>query len=118
MARYHLYLGTYTQKGGTGIEHYAFDSKTGGFALLDATPAPNPSYLCLSPDGQMLYACLEAPLYEGAGGVAAFRRNRDGSLQEVGRKSAGGVAPCPRAGTSLGQNAVCGQLWVRFIDSV
>lgn len=38
MARYHLYLGTYTQKGGTGIEHYAFDSKTGGFALLDATP--------------------------------------------------------------------------------
>lgn len=94
MARYHLYLGTYTQKGGTGIEHYAFDSKTGGFALLDATPAPNPSYLCLSPDGQMLYACLEAPLYEGAGGVAAFRRNRDGSLQEVGRKSAGGVAPC------------------------
>ncbi len=94
MARFHLYVGTYTQKGGTGIEHYAFDNETGGFALLDAAPAPNPSYLALSPDGQTLYACLEAPLYEGMGGVAAFRRAQDGSLREIGRQSAGGGAPC------------------------
>ncbi len=94
MARYHLYIGTYTQKGGTGIEHYAFDSVTGGFALLDATAAPNPSYLTLSPDGGTMYACLEAPLYDGMGGVAAFRRAADGSLKELNRQSAEGSAPC------------------------
>ena len=69
MARYHMYIGTYTTKGGKGIEHYLFDSVGGGFAFCEAVEAPNPSYLTFSPDGQKLYACLEAGLYDGMGGM-------------------------------------------------
>ena len=54
MARYHMYIGTYTTKGGKGIEHYLFDNTSGGFAFCEAVDAPNPSYLTFSPDGKKL----------------------------------------------------------------
>lgn len=94
MARYHMYIGTYTTKGGKGIEHYLFDNTSGGFAFCEAVDAPNPSYLTFSPDGKKLYACLEANLYDGMGGLASYDVAEDGSLTETSRESAAGAAPC------------------------
>lgn len=94
MAHYHMYIGTYTTKGGTGIEHYAFDAASGGFAFLDAVPAPSPSYLVFNPDRSRIYACLETSVYGSNGGVAAYTVEADGSLSEIDRADCGGVAPC------------------------
>jgi 6-phosphogluconolactonase len=94
MAIYHMYIGTYTQKGGTGIEHYRFDGEAGGFAFLDAAAAPNPSYLAMAPGGGRLYACLEASLYGENGAIAVFAVKPDGALEEIDRQSSLGAAPC------------------------
>jgi len=81
MAIFQSYIGTYTAKGSVGIEHMAFDSDSGSFALVSETAAANPSYLAKSPDGKFLYAALEAPVFpDKSGAIAVYAIGGDGGL--------------------------------------
>ena len=65
-------------------------------ALLTRFPVQNASYLCLSPDGDTLYAVGETERFLGAvsGSIHAFRVQGDGTLKQLSVKPTGGADPC------------------------
>ncbi|MFF6996665.1 lactonase family protein [Streptomyces sp. NPDC008313] len=64
------FIGTFTAAGGAGVLTAAVDRDSGSLTVLDAVDdVPDPSYLALSPAGDMLYAVSETP----DGAVAAYR---------------------------------------------
>ncbi|WP_210586217.1 lactonase family protein [Streptomyces sp. GESEQ-35] len=68
------YIGSFTAAGGPGIVTAAVDPHTGALTVLSSlNGVPDPAFLTLSPDGDMLYAVSETA--EGA--VAAYRMNGD-----------------------------------------
>ncbi|MFF3643282.1 lactonase family protein [Streptomyces sp. NPDC002564] len=69
------YIGSFTAAGGLGVLSADVDAETGALRVRGATDVvADPSYLALSPAGDMLYAVSETS--EGA--VAAFRTGGDG----------------------------------------
>ena len=50
-----MFVGTYTDKGSSGIYSFMFDQETGKFDLEDSARIGNPSYLVLAPDDSFLY---------------------------------------------------------------
>ncbi|GGZ35414.1 hypothetical protein GCM10010365_65300 [Streptomyces poonensis] len=77
------YIGSFTTAGGPGIVVAAVDGESGTLTPLGGVDGvdgvPNPSYLALSPGGDLLYAVSETA--EGA--VAAYRLTGD-SLEPAG----------------------------------
>ncbi|WP_052432242.1 lactonase family protein [Flammeovirga pacifica] len=73
----YLYVGSYT--GGQpseGIYVYDFDTETGRLTEIERKDKlVNPSFLCISPNGQFLYACTESKLPQH-GNVSSFRIDR------------------------------------------
>nr|WP_308800185.1 lactonase family protein [Streptomyces sp. UH6] len=68
------YIGSFTAAGGPGLVTADRDPATGELALTGASAdLPDPSYLALSADGDVLYAVSEAP----RGAVAAYRVTGD-----------------------------------------
>jgi len=68
------YIGSFTAAGGLGVLTASVDGETGALALLSAVNSvADPSYLALSPGGDMLYAVSETT--EGA--LAAYRVKGD-----------------------------------------
>src|SRR3981081_3202009 len=67
----YLFIGTYTNGQSKGIYVYRFNTTTGTSTEVSTIKSPNPSYLCLSPDGKHLYATNEDSK-EGAVGAYAF----------------------------------------------
>ncbi|MFI1209686.1 lactonase family protein [Streptomyces sp. NPDC020802] len=68
------YIGSFTAAGGLGVLTAAVDEETGALALLSAVnTVADPSYLALSPAGDMLYAVSET----AQGAVAAYRVKGD-----------------------------------------
>jgi 6-phosphogluconolactonase (cycloisomerase 2 family) len=68
------YIGSYTAEGGRGVLCAAVDEDSGALRVLGGTAdVPDPSFLALSPTGELLYAVSETS--EGA--VAAFRVTGD-----------------------------------------
>ena len=67
----YLFIGTYTNGKSKGIYVYRFNVSTGTGKEISTIMAPNPSYLCLSPDGKHLYATAEDDK-GGAVGAYAF----------------------------------------------
>jgi 6-phosphogluconolactonase (cycloisomerase 2 family) len=66
----HVYIGSFTSAGGSGLTTAALDPDTGALtALGDTAEVPNPSFLALSADGRTLYAVSET---EPEGAAAAF----------------------------------------------
>lgn len=92
---FYLFAGTYTGNGSKGIYVYDFDAATGKVALISNTDsADNPSYLCISPDGNFVYAVNEVSRQQ-SGLVAAYRFNKDkGTLQLINRQMSGSENPC------------------------
>lgn len=73
-----FYIGTYTDKSPSqGIYIGTLDAATGKLGPLElASPAKNPSFLALSPDGKFLYAIAAT----NGGSVAAYRVEKNGRL--------------------------------------
>ncbi|MGW6056960.1 lactonase family protein [Streptomyces sp. NPDC055189] len=87
-----LFLGTYTTQpgGGTGLGLASYDETTGritGTGTL--TGVPDPSYLCLHPSGNTLYAVNERE----QGGVTAIAL-ASGGPEVLGARGTGGAGPC------------------------
>jgi 6-phosphogluconolactonase len=93
--KYHLFIGTYTDKGSKGIYVYEFDAATGKAKQVSHTDSiSNPSYLAISANGRYVYAVNETGGPEG-GGVSAFSFNRGtGRLSFMNRQPSGGDHPC------------------------
>lgn len=92
--KYFLFIGTYTGSGSKGIYVYTFDAATGKAQWVSNTEGVvNPSYLAIAPGGSLLYACNETTTAD-AGGISAFRFNREkGSLTFINKQSSGGDNP-------------------------
>ena len=76
-----FYVGTYTDKSPSqGIYVGTLDVATGKLGPLElATPAKNPSFLALTPNGKYLYAVTST----NGGSVAAYRVEADGHLARL-----------------------------------
>ncbi|MCA6466615.1 MAG: lactonase family protein [Chitinophagaceae bacterium] len=92
---FYLFAGTYTNNGSKGIYVYDFDADNGTVRLLSHTDsAENPSYLCVSQDGNFLYAVNEVDI-EQSGKVSAYHFDRRSSkLQFINQQRTGGAHPC------------------------
>ncbi|GGX95949.1 lactonase family protein [Streptomyces fructofermentans] len=72
--RRRAYIGSFTAAGGLGVLTAAVDEESGALTPLSAVNSvADPSYLALSPDGDMLYAVSET----AQGAVAAYRLKGD-----------------------------------------
>jgi 6-phosphogluconolactonase len=92
--KYFLFIGTYTSSGSKGIYVYIFDAATGKAQWVSNTEGiVNPSYLAIAPGGSLLYVCTETRTAD-AGGISAFKFNREnGSLTFINKQSSGGDNP-------------------------
>jgi 6-phosphogluconolactonase (cycloisomerase 2 family) len=92
--KYFLFAGTYTHTGSKGIYVYRFDAKTGKLDSLSSTDkVVNPSYLDISPDNKIIYACTESRM-DTNGNISAFLFNRvNNKLEFINKQSSGGVNP-------------------------
>ena len=94
--KFHAYFGGYTggKSGGKGIMLAEFDAASGklGAATL-AAEIGSPSFLCLHPNGETLYAVGEGGGKDG-GPVVAFAVTADGKLTEKNVLPSGGSGPC------------------------
>ena len=91
-----VYVGTYTAATSRGIYAFDFDERSGALAPLGlAAATPNPSFLALSRDGQLVYAVNESS-HGAPGSVSAFRRrsSEGAALDPLGEQPSGGVSPC------------------------
>ncbi|WP_328846911.1 lactonase family protein [Streptomyces sp. NBC_00258] len=72
--RRRAYIGSFTAAGGLGVLTAAVDDESGALTLLGAVNSvADPSYLALSPGGDMLYAVSET----ADGAIAAYRLKGD-----------------------------------------
>ncbi|WP_432172389.1 lactonase family protein [Streptomyces sp. Tue6028] len=72
--RQRAFIGSFTAAGGLGVLTTSVDPDSGALTVLSAVDGvPDPSYLALSPAGDMLYAVSET----ADGGVAAYRVHDD-----------------------------------------
>jgi 6-phosphogluconolactonase len=94
-----LYVGSYTDDAHReGIHVVRMDSRSGELRLMRSMNAgPNPSFLCIHPQGRALYAVNEIAEHDGqhTGTVRAFAIADDGgSLTSINVQSSGGRGPC------------------------
>ncbi|NQZ69275.1 MAG: lactonase family protein [Lentisphaeria bacterium] len=99
MSEQFLFIGTYTHdEGGEGIYTYKFNTETGELTYQCVMKGiKEPSFLCLDPSGEHLYAASEIDDYEGetAGAVYAYKINRDsGELTLLNERSTVGTITC------------------------
>jgi 6-phosphogluconolactonase len=95
--RYLVYVGTYTDKGSTGIYAYRFDPSSGelGDMGLVAT-TDNPSFLAVAADNKYLYALNEINKFNGGetGAVTTFALDgTSGKLTQLQQVSSLGPGP-------------------------
>lgn len=108
--KYFLFIGTYTGHGSKGIYVYQFDAATGKASWISNTDSTvvNPSYLAIAPGDSLLYACTETRTVN-AGGISAFRFNREnGTLSFINKQSSGGDNPAYVAVHQSGKWATAG----------
>ena len=107
MAKYEVYIGTYTepikfgtgeimQGKGEGIHFGYFDTESRSLELLNATPSVNPSYLVLSEDRRYLYCVNETKQYQNmpGGSASAFAIEAPGKLRHLNTQATKGEDPC------------------------
>jgi 6-phosphogluconolactonase len=92
---FHLFVGTYTNKGSKGIYVYKFNAANGTAQLISNTDsAANPSYLAIASDGKTVYAANETGGKQ-PGKVSAYRFDRNtGKLSLINQQETGGDHPC------------------------
>ena len=87
-----LFVGTQTVNGSQGIYAYHWDAEHGQIRLLGlAAATPMPTFLVLSRDRKLLFACNETEMFEGAptGAVSSFSVEGE-KLQPINSAVAGG----------------------------
>lgn len=103
-----FYVGSYTQPilhgtgniligKGNGIYMIELDAETGMITnSCEVIEADNPSYLCVSPCKNYLYAVNELKNFDGKpqGSVSAYKINEKGSLKFINKMPTGGTDPC------------------------
>jgi 6-phosphogluconolactonase len=110
-----VYVGTYTDTDSKGIYRLRLDLATGALtAEGDPTPAKQPSWISLSPDGTHLYSVVEtgdAPT-DPSGGVSAFAVDKaTGALTFLNTQPSGGPAPCHLAVDAKGRHVLVANYW-------
>ncbi len=88
-----LFIGTYTDS----IHTLRLDAEAGTISEVAVTHGvANPSYLCLHPTGDWLYAVNELTEYEGGfgGAVSAYRMDASGNLTLLNTEPTHGSDPC------------------------
>ncbi|MBQ1597621.1 MAG: beta-propeller fold lactonase family protein [Lachnospiraceae bacterium] len=86
--KYVAYVGTYTHENSVGIHVYDIDTKEGVLTERSVAPINNPSDLCISKDGKMVYSIEDE-------GVAAFTIDqKTGDLTKVNQAWIGGMRGC------------------------
>jgi len=92
------YVGTYTGHGSDGIRIVELDEATGQIShITDSAPVPNPTFLALHPNGNLLFAALEIDNYAGGnqGALASFAvRDAGRRLELLNIVESGGIGPC------------------------
>jgi 6-phosphogluconolactonase len=93
-----LLVGTQTAATSRGIYAYTFDSLTGDLKQIGlAAAADNPTFLCLSPDKNLVFAANELEHYEGknSGAVSSYSLDRKESrLTLINQVPSLGASPC------------------------
>lgn len=97
-----LFVGTYTKKEGhvdgkaEGIYAVYQDRETGKLRKgKTAAVVTNPSFLKTTPDGKFLYAVSELTSKDASSGfIYSYKIKKDHSLEEIGKLSTEGFAPC------------------------
>lgn len=100
MALETFFVGSYTilddwipNAAGDGISRLELDCETGAFGRVEPLArVENPSYLKLSPDGRVLFACSE--LFHEDGNVWTLVVSSDGGLRPVTHRTSLGRATC------------------------
>ncbi len=98
--KYLVYVGTYTEEGGTskGIYAYRFDPESAKLTSTGlAAQTINPSFLAVHPNHRFVYAVNEVGNYQGqkSGAVSAFAIDRaTGKLTLLNQVASGGADPC------------------------
>jgi 6-phosphogluconolactonase len=93
-----LFVSGYTSEGNRGFSVFDFNSRDGSLALSGSYDAgPDPSFFCVSPSGDMVYAVNEVMLFNGVsgGGVTTLAREHPGdSFRMAGELPVAGGGPC------------------------
>ena len=98
-----IFVGTYTEKLGhvdgkaSGIYTCKLNNETGELVVADSTTGiANPSFLCVAPNKQFVYAVAENGGKPDApyGSVVAYLIQADGHLLKINEMPSYGVAPC------------------------
>lgn len=110
-----VYVGTYTDTDSKGIYRLRLDLATGALSAEgEPTPAKQPSWLSLSPDGTHLYSVVETgdgPA-DPSGGVSAFAvEAATGALKFLNTQPSGGPAPCHLALDAQGRHVMVANYW-------
>lgn len=100
MAQETFLVGSYTivddwipNAAGDGISRLELDCETGAFGGVEPLArVENPSYLTLSPDGRVLFACSE--LFHEDGNVWTLAAESDGGIRPVAERTSLGRATC------------------------
>jgi 6-phosphogluconolactonase len=93
-----VYFGTYTGQKSQGIYVAEFEPATGKLSDVRlAAKTPNPTFLALEPNRQVLYAVNEIGDFQGgkSGAVSSFRIDAEtGNLNFLNQQPSGGIGPC------------------------
>ena len=100
MAHESFFVGSYTivddwipNAAGEGVSRLDLDCETGSFGGVEpVSRVENPSYLAISPDGTVLFACSE--LFHEDGKVWTLVADSDVSLRPVSERTSMGKATC------------------------
>ncbi len=91
-----LIVGTYDSPKSAGIYVYDFNSSDGSAKEISHIKTSNPSYICISPNKEVVYAVNENADKNGKGGsVTSFAFDRkSGTLSQINSQSSEGSNPC------------------------
>lgn len=93
---YFMIVGSYNEPGTDGIHVFRYDTATGRAIPVSKAASANPSFLCVAPGGNQIYAVYELAPKDGRGGdISAFHFSKsDGQLKPAGSSPSGGDHPC------------------------
>jgi 6-phosphogluconolactonase len=97
MAKYKLFIGTYSKGPGGGLLYGDFDAETGKIRINDTLDIENPSYMTLSPhSGDVLYGVSETVNFNSNPGGALFSADISDpeKIRLIDIKGTRGKLPC------------------------
>ena len=96
MAKYKIYIGTYSKGEGNGLFRGEFDGDSGEIRITNTLDIENPSYLQLSENGNVLYGVSEVGRFENENGGALFSADISDpeKMRLIDMKCTHGRSPC------------------------